>query len=292
MISELIAVTSARSLIDRAGINTIPVDLDLYLDAVGARVQVRRDLRDDEAGQTIPLEDHNLIFVNGNHRIERQRFTVLHEVAHIELQLPSIHGDGLTTELLNGYGQRPMEEILCDVFASECLLPHTFFRNDLSNLDIGLDAVRELAEKYEASITATASRYANNHPEPCAMVLSEKGIVRFVAKSPAMREFGFWVDFGVAVPPGSVAHRTRQSGDTTDYDEIPAAIWTGADSFRALSILEEAVALGRWEQIVSILWFENERDLSKNAQRSTSIDDELLPELDGHLPWPGRRRRR
>ena len=51
-----------------------------------------------------------MITVNGNHKKERQRFTVLHEIAHIVLELPSEHhGTTITTQELISYRARPKE---------------------------------------------------------------------------------------------------------------------------------------------------------------------------------------
>ena len=210
--NELPTILKARQFIKDAGIDGIPVDIERLAAAAKAKIKIVRDLEDDESGQTFPLGDQHIITVNGHHREERQRFTVLHEIAHIVLELPSQHhGQTLTTGDLVQYGRRPPEEILCDVFAAECLLPYEYFSNDVADLDISMDAVKKLAEDYKASITSTGSRFAVNANGPCAFVLSESGKIRYVSRSKYLRELNGWIDFNIPIPKGSVAHRLVQN---------------------------------------------------------------------------------
>ena len=103
------------------------------------------------------------------------------------------------------YGRRPEEEVLCDVFAAECLLPYDFFARQVVDRNISLDTVKSLAEEYKASLTATGSRFALNANEPCAFVLSEDGRTRYVSRSKYLSELKGWINFNVPVPQGSVA---------------------------------------------------------------------------------------
>jgi Zn-dependent peptidase ImmA (M78 family) len=155
--SELPTVLKAREFVKKAGIKQIPADIQQYLNVANAELSVKFDLKDSEAGRTIPLSDRYIIEVNGRHTPERQRFTVLHEIGHIILELPSSHSDEVSIESLHRYKSRPTEEIWCDVFAAECLLPYHFFREDVGKTDPGMDAIRGLAAKYEASLISTAS---------------------------------------------------------------------------------------------------------------------------------------
>jgi len=157
---EQSAIVEAWRFQQEAGISEIPVSIEKYLRAANAEVKVRYDLKNDEAGQVFQFGDRTIIIVNGNHSSERQRFTILHELAHIRLGLPSKHGSSTSVSDLLSYSRRPKEEVLCDVFAAECLLPNRFFRPDVRKSTCSFQSVQQLAERYEASLTATGSRYA------------------------------------------------------------------------------------------------------------------------------------
>lgn len=50
-------------------------------------------------------------------------------------------------------------------------MPRQMFVEDALSLEIGLSPVEQLRYRYEASMEATAIRYANTHPGPCAIVM-------------------------------------------------------------------------------------------------------------------------
>jgi len=64
--------------------------------------------------------------------------------------------------------------------------------------------------------------------------------------------------------------------------------------------LEEVRHVPQWDQTLTLLWFEDEdvpvrkvrSDREEFEARRDDEDEELLPELDGNLRWPGKRRRR
>ena len=271
-----------------------PVELERLAAAANAKIKCLYDLDDDESGQTTVHKDKHIIIVNGNHREERQRFTVLHEIAHIVLELPSQHhGTKLTTGDLMRYARRPPEEVLCDVFAAECLLPYDMFSRDVGDVDISLDAVKTLAEKYKASLTTTGSRFAVSAPEPCAFVLSEDGHVRYVSRSKFLNELKGWIDFSVPVPKGSVAYRLIQGTSINeDYDELPTDVWFNGGITNRPFLAEEAILLREWNQCLSLIWFDESMRPAHVRKHEDEDDEPLLKELDGTLPWPSKSRRR
>ena len=106
--NEFPTILRAREFLRDAGNDSVPVDVKRLAAAANAKIKVAYDLADDESGQTTPFKGKHIIFVNGNHKEERQRFTVLHEIAHIVLGLPSQHhGSTLKTEMLLRYARRP-----------------------------------------------------------------------------------------------------------------------------------------------------------------------------------------
>lgn len=288
MMDEFDAVLHARRFIERAAIDSIPVDITRYLDVIRAKCTIEDDLDDEEAGQTTIIAGRHCIFVNGRHSPERQRFTVMHEIGHLVLGLPSVHEQKIGTQALYSYTVRPKEEVLCDVFAAECLLPSDFFKKDLDQSSVGFDSVARLAARYQASLTSTGSRFAFLHDEPCAFVLIESGRVRYVSSSKLMREWGCWINIGLAVPPGSIAQQLID-GETVDGPaEVGASIWLEKQRRSGSVLLEEARLLDRWDQVLSLLWFE-----PGDESGDTDEDDEqALEELDGVLPWPSKKRRR
>lgn len=293
-ITEATAIVRARAFVRKAGIDRVPVDLEKYAQAVKAEVRFSSRLKPGEAGSTMCVNGRHIITVNAADRSERQRFTVLHEIAHVELDLPSRHGETLDADTLFSYAKRPPEEVLCDVFASECLVPHEFLVRDLKVAELGFPFVEQIAERYQASLSCTLSRLVVNSVVPCASVLSQAGYIRFVAYSGSMRERRFWITPRIAIPAGSITLQSVSVGRSVGPSPVPAYVWTSQDVLSDLELTEDVRLLPAWDQALTLLWFEDS-ELPRDRQDPSKVEadeDVLLEELDGTLRWPTKRRRR
>jgi hypothetical protein len=293
-ISEAAAIVRARAFVRKAGVDGIPVDISKYARAANAELRTSMKLQPGQAGNTMFVQGRHLITINGSDRLERQRFTALHEVAHITLELPSRHGDVLDADTLLSYAKRPPEEVICDVFAAECLLPHEFLIRDMKNAEPGFDFVERIAERYEASLSCTVSRVVVNSPIRCASVLSQAGHVRFVAYSGPMRELRFWITPRIAIPAGSITAQSVSTRKSGTEGVVPAYVWTSQDSLSDLELREEVRLLSTWDQALTLLWLEDaEAPGNRRGERVGEPDEDvLLEELDGTLKWPGKTRRK
>jgi Zn-dependent peptidase ImmA (M78 family) len=292
---ELTAISRAWEFQKKAEISERPVQIEKYLAAADADLRVRHDLKDSEAGQTFQIGSRHIIVVNGNHTPERQRFTILHELAHIVLELPSNHAHSVSVDQLLRYNKRPREEVLCDVFASECLLPRRLFQRDVLARPCSFTAVDELATLYEASLSATGSRFAAYSKSPCSWILADDRYVRFVSCSSALRDTGFFVRLGIEVPRQSVLGRL--GGGTKDVQpgvpySLPAHVWINNDCRSIEELTETAVLAPLFSQGVALLVAEIGDEGDRREPTVKDQEDVLLHELDGVLRFPGRRSRR
>lgn len=286
---ELSAVLKARALINKVAPTGVPVPIEAYAGEIGAVLRKDKSLGPDEAGYSFEKDGRHYICVNANDRPERQRFTACHEIAHIVLGLPSDH------EQLPwwSYAKRPLNEILCDVFAAELLLPYGLFKRFVDKADISLAAIDELAGQFETSTTAAGSRFAAVAGFPCAFVLSEKGAVRYASRSTTLRQGKAWITPRMALPAGSVCARLHGGGVCDGPEETAADLWFSSWD-RGGTLLEDARHLQQWNQTIALLWFEDEELPPPSTDRSQADEEgeQGLAELDGILPWPGKKRRR
>jgi hypothetical protein len=121
------------------------------LAALGRKVDVREIAYESFPGSG---ELHR---VKGGYRIvcssdqprSRQRFTVAHELAHVILARSGRNAPREGRDV----------ERLCDMLASECLMPTAVFESEIPP-DLTLRAISALADRFETSLTATALRCA------------------------------------------------------------------------------------------------------------------------------------
>lgn len=284
---EFTTVNRARTLVAKVNPAKLPVAVEAYAAQAGAAIRSQTDLGPDEPGWSFENNGKHFICVNADDRLERQRFTVCHELAHIVLGLPSDH-KGLPWW---SYAKRPPDEISCDVFAAELLLPYGLFKPLAERATIGLSTIDDLAERFCASVMATGSRFAAVVSNPCAFVISEQGKVRYAARSASLRDAKAWIPPQMSLPATSVSERLRSGGRCDGPEEVGADIWF-SDWDRSGMVFEEARHLKQWDQTLTLLWFEDEEIIPPKRGSSEETEDSGLKELDGILPWPGKKRRK
>jgi Zn-dependent peptidase ImmA (M78 family) len=250
---EATVVFRATALVSKVAPTTIPVPVEAYVEQIGATLRQRTDLEPNEPGWSFKHDGKQYICVNANDQVERQRFTVCHELGHIVLGLASDHG----AQPWWSYAKRSPAEIMCDLFAAELLLPTRLFRPLAEAEPTSLATVDELAARFSASTTATGSRYAAVASTPCAFVLSEQGKVRYASRSASLRSANAWIRTRINLPRGSVSANARAGEACDGPDEIEAEAWFH-EWDRGGVLLEEARHLSRWDQTLTLLWFENE----------------------------------
>ena len=119
----------------------------------------------------MPSSEGFVIQVNKHSHPRRQRFTVAHEIGHsffgcgkneIKLRQGDLGGEERVTSNL--------EEFLCDMIASELLMPSRFFNRDHINYHLSLRSVHGLANRFQTSMQATAIRMVELAEEPSVLI--------------------------------------------------------------------------------------------------------------------------
>ena len=280
----------ARQFVRDAGISAIPVDLGLYVAKIAGKVSL--DMLDPgEAGYTMVTGAGPLITVNESDRATRRRFTVCHEIGHLVLDLPSEHGHGPDWS----YSKRSPNEVCCDVFAAELLLPVLHFTPLARGLAPDFDAVEDLRQKFFASREATASRLAATSRLACGYVLSEGGIVRHIVRSPALREARGWVSSGTRLPARSAAAALRGGSGRSGSATYSGDVWF--EGWQDVELSESSVFIPEYDQTLTLLHCTDQDELDALPRAGIPEhdrddgDDALLKPLDGYPGWAGSGRR-
>lgn len=280
----------ARAFIAGIDVANIREDLSPYVAAADAKVK-KDELGEGESGYTVTKPNgKHIITVNILENDERQRFTVCHEIAHIVLDLKSSHDEVPSWS----YAKRHPNEIACDIFAAELLMPYQQWLSAVPKGEPSLEIIQHLADLFGTSFPAAASRFATLSDLPCAFVTMERGAVRYAARSTALRQARAWIHPRSGIPAGSVAHRIRSVGNsTTETGEVSQDVWF--DNWeKGLDLSELSSHYLATDTTISLLWFESDDlpEVEVNRFGAHVKDDGGLAELTGELPWPGRSRRR
>ena len=280
----------ARSFVTNIDVSNIRDDLTPYVTAVNAKV-VKEELDVGESGYTLTKQNgKHVITVNSLESAERQRFTICHEVAHIALSLPSSHVEVPSWS----YAKRHPNEIACDTFAAELLMPYQQWLAAVPRGEPSADIIEFMATTFRTSFPAAASRFANLTDLPCAFVTMERGAIRYAARSMSLRRANAWIPPKAPIPQDSVSNLLRAAGESAmDTADVAQDIWF--DNWdKGCDLRELARHYHRSDTTIALLWFDHE-DLPEVEVGRFGIrveDDGGLAELTGELPWPGRSKKR
>jgi Zn-dependent peptidase ImmA (M78 family) len=138
---------------------TMPLDIDALASFLGIAQSQDAPLHSDDA-ELVPVENGRVAMrVNPDRPETRKRFSMAHEVSHTffphyQLKL------WCRTDARLRRRENPDDllEMLCDIGASELVMPLPWFAHDAATVTTGAELL-ELAKKYNASCEATLRRF-------------------------------------------------------------------------------------------------------------------------------------
>lgn len=160
------AEQAALELIERFGIEEAPVPVEDIATALGADVQIE-PLEGGLSGVLYREGDRTVLGVNGWHAEVRQRFTIAHELGHLQLHQDALFVDGLLHRDSTSSRAVNTHEIEANAFAAELLMPRHMLLEELrrrlpeSGATDPSKLTRHLAEEFEVSEQAMEFRLAN-----------------------------------------------------------------------------------------------------------------------------------
>ncbi len=193
---------------------------------------------------------------------QRKRFTIAHELGHLELE----RGDRLTLcadgDIVEGKGpgdQKPRERA-ANEFASALLLPERFVAPLCEKAAPSLDLAAELAEMFDVSLTATAIRYTRFCREPCAVVFSQDGNIKWFQPSLEFADLGLFIPAPGPLDPASLAALLfRKRSIPRTPQRIKAAYWFEPGGYQeGATILEQSWEMPRYSAVLTLLWVDDD----------------------------------
>ncbi len=174
-------------------------------------------------GRILMDNETAIITVNSNITYQpKKNFIMAHELGHYFLHrnLTQLFSD--TEKTLSEWLKNEKQEQEANEFAKELLMPEIIFK-PLCKGKLTVKLIKELANKFHASITATLLRYKDLGDFPIAVIYVEKGIVKWAHFT---NDFVLqYLPIGSKVRPGTVAYDFFfNNGELTGDGELVDAI--------------------------------------------------------------------
>ncbi|MFC2069954.1 ImmA/IrrE family metallo-endopeptidase [Chloroflexota bacterium] len=123
----------------------------------------------------LKIKNGYLITLNHKHNLARQNFSCAHEIGHmllseVEPYIQDVEFRTFKPQAVRVARQRAKER-LCDIAATELLMPKNIFRRYLLNIGGSINSIEKLAAKFNVSIQAAAIRVSEVSLEPCITLI-------------------------------------------------------------------------------------------------------------------------
>lgn len=207
---------------------------------------------------------HFHIYLNnyGTHslRTARLRFSFAHELGHFfidEHRMVLESGESLHRPSKYQVKQRDPVEEEADYFASCLLMPKSSFRDKCAE-PFSSDLLESLKDEYNVSWPAAASRYMELGTVPIAVVCAEGGMLKYKIFSNDFPYKFLLADRDKRISEFTCAGDYFMNGVTCeDTESVEAKEWFNVwDDLRGVMVNEYCIYQERYNQTLSILWFD------------------------------------
>ena len=147
-----------------------PFDPKDFASTIGIPCEKSNQLFHSEDAELQPIEGgRSIIKYNPDKPKTRRNFSIAHEIAHT--YFPDYQNRYKARHKAGKFDPNNEEEFLCDLGASEIIMPAPEFDLDVKNIGISLKCLAELSTRYETSPEATAIRMIRTDLVPCALMV-------------------------------------------------------------------------------------------------------------------------
>lgn len=192
----------------------------------------------------------------------RQRFSIAHELGHLEMHRFESALSVCQSSDLNKWQVDRIERNLeteANLFAASFLLPQRFFEPLCVNTIPSLHLISDLARSFKTSLTATALRYSHFSPEPCVVIYSQKGKVRWAIPNPSFRELGVYIESRVRLDASSLAYKTLRRNVSQLEGKVKLEAWAAPGQYHShATIHEESWHFASHDTVLTLLWGEDD----------------------------------
>ncbi len=253
----------AEAIINELGIRSVE-DLYLLEQIVFERKAIiqRKPLKSAEA-RIIIGSPYSVITISESGDPRRERFSIVHELGHLELHRYQRVSPCSTESVSRWSGRQSSGDLETEAneFAAAFLMPTHLFAPLCQDKEPSMNIVAQLASKFSVSLMATSRRYVVFSEYPAAVVWTEGRYIKWFKRNDDFADYGFFPDIGSVVNDRTVASGFFNGENLpTSPRSVKASAWMRSGRFRDISILEHCITMPSYNGVLSLLWVDDTDD--------------------------------
>lgn len=256
------ATLRAQRLLKKSGIARPPFLPERLAPLQGIKRIIKEDLG-DLSGLLLPLDGGFEMKINATHSPRRQNFSCAHEIAHTFFF--EEEGRVLIEKLAGEDGKKTAknwEEYLCDIAASELLMPLQIFSGYASQYNFGIHSLIPLSRIFNTSISPTVLRLCDVNPKRCFVVYWAKDKSQKLDDLKLRATWLTWSRMRLSSKAGRFYFNPKLSGEFPSVlkayrSDIPtySRQWMGVGNFRGYCRMwSQAFGIGSDRFVISLIF--------------------------------------
>ena len=259
----------ARQLLHDLEIKSVPIcpeqiikNLNILFDEVDSGGKFEGCFLEENGAKCILISDdisHN----------KRKRFTVSHEIGHAMIPYHNRVKYECTEKDLFFNCKVDCEKEAND-FAAELLMPGNYISEVIEKFEIGWDAVKNISELCDTSLTSSAIQYIKHSLDKIAFVISEERKIKHFFLSDEMVEAKLFMKSKLPLKRSSVAYDCFKSegcvvANNVDKEEVGLYVWFPNSDDEKYVCYEHSIAIPQYNQVLSLVWVFEKDDFEDEA---------------------------
>lgn len=161
----------------------------------------------------------------------RYNFTLAHEFGHFLMHLEQQESFSCSNNKVLGFSKNVLE-IEANTFASQLILPNDIVRKVADDFTISLDHIYNLAQRRNASLSATGIACARISSRRIGFACINNGMIKWGAASDAARREGLYFKSGQEVPSASSSNFEDAEEDQFISNHTGVEGWSSHDVWK------------------------------------------------------------
>lgn len=231
-------------------------DIDLDLIAYSLEAEVKYASLKDCEGSIVGTDTKAIITINEGVQIERQRFSLGHELGHwVNDRNKNITYRCAVKDMrqreFQGTDFRQQREVRANQFSAELLIPKYIAKPFLKNQEINFETVKKLADIFSVSITSMAIRLVDLAELPCMLICwSKEGKRRWFTKSETIT-CNIW--------PHEYIRNIKELIQKPEAIEVDADTWINSKVAHDFTLIQSVFSNSY--DVFTLLWWKDESQI-------------------------------